>query len=226
MICPKCGLNNHDSFTFCAACGTPIAAQPAPQPENTWQQPAPQPENTWQQPAPQPENAWQPQPENTWQQPAPQPENAWQPQPENGWQQPDNSMPPPPKKSHKKLFITLGSIAAAIALILATWFGNLFGFRTWMTDFYISTFASPEVRLQYTYAKLAGKLGSAVSGVLETAADPGSVESTVSGTYTITDTMVEEGTYDYDAGFSFYGYDAAPYGDNYYYVSFSILGDY
>ncbi len=49
---------------------------------------------------------------------------------------------------------------------------------------------------------------------------------TVGGTYTITDTMVEEGTYDYDAGFSFYGYDAAPYGDNYYYVSFSILGDY
>ena len=189
MICPKCGLNNHDSFTFCAACGTPIAAQPAPQPENTWQQPAPQPENAWQQPAPQPENAWQqpaPQPENAWQQSAPQPENAWQPQPENGWQQPDKSMPPPPKKSHKKLFITLGSIAAAIALILATWFGNLFGFRTWMTDFYISTFASPEVRLQYTYAKLAGKLGSAVSGVLETAADPDSVESTISGTYTIT----------------------------------------
>ena len=48
----------------------------------------------------------------------------------------------------------------------------------------------------------------------------------IGGTYTITDTLVEECTYDYDAGFSFYGYDATPYGDNYYNVSIGILGEY
>ncbi len=42
------------------------------------------------------------------------------------------------------------------------------------------------------------------------------------GTYTITDTMAEEGTYDAEAGFSFYGYDATPYGDTYYNVSISV----
>ena len=44
----------------------------------------------------------------------------------------------------------------------------------------------------------------------------------IGGTYTITDTMVEEGTYDADAGFSFYGYDAAQYGGNYYNVELSV----
>ncbi|MBP3593734.1 MAG: hypothetical protein J6J44_04345 [Lachnospiraceae bacterium] len=45
------------------------------------------------------------------------------------------------------------------------------------------------------------------------------------GTYTITDTMAEEGTYDADAGFSFYGYDAAQYGDSYYNISINVYND-
>jgi len=42
------------------------------------------------------------------------------------------------------------------------------------------------------------------------------------GTYTITDTMVEDYTYDDENGFSFSGYDAAQYGSNYYNVGISI----
>lgn len=45
------------------------------------------------------------------------------------------------------------------------------------------------------------------------------------GTYTITDAMVEEGTYDTENGFSFYGYDAAQYGGNYYNISISAYSD-
>jgi hypothetical protein len=37
--------------------------------------------------------------------------------------------------------------------------------------------------------------------------------------------MVEEWIYDGDAGFSFYGYDGAEYGDSYYYVSVSAYND-
>lgn len=47
------------------------------------------------------------------------------------------------------------------------------------------------------------------------------VFKTIGGTYTITDTLVEEATYDAEAGFSFYGYDATPYGENYYNISIS-----
>lgn len=45
---------------------------------------------------------------------------------------------------------------------------------------------------------------------------------TVGGTYTLTDTLVEEGIYDGEAGFSAYGYDATPYGSNYYNVSLYV----
>ena len=37
--------------------------------------------------------------------------------------------------------------------------------------------------------------------------------------------MVEEGTYDTENGFSFYGYDAAQYGGNYYNISISTYND-
>lgn len=48
---------------------------------------------------------------------------------------------------------------------------------------------------------------------------------TLGGTYTITGDIAEAGTYDSDAGFSFYGYDAAEYGGNYYNISINAYND-
>lgn len=45
------------------------------------------------------------------------------------------------------------------------------------------------------------------------------------GTYTITDTLAEASTYDGDAGFSFYGYDASEFGENYYNISINVYND-
>lgn len=45
------------------------------------------------------------------------------------------------------------------------------------------------------------------------------------GTYTITDTLAEASTYDGDTGFSFYGYDASEFGENYYNISINVYND-
>lgn len=122
MICPNCHKEFPEDAKFCDVCGTPLVAQPQPEPEAV-----PQPEPQAQQ-IPQPAEQFVPQ-QDTYAQPEqvqPPVQTAYAPQPEpmpNQWvgqtEQPvqwEGQPAPAPKKSKKKFFI-IGGIAAGVAAI-------------------------------------------------------------------------------------------------------------
>ncbi len=167
MKCPNCKLENRDTARFCAVCGTPFTEAPqTPSAEEPIQ------------PAPQSEVVAEPI------QPMPQAEAPAEPIPESPqFETPEERAP---KKSHKRLWIALGSVAAVIAICLVTWFTNLFGLRDLTTDFYIANFTSNEVRLQYSYGKLASNTGENLLKNLATTAESGSEVRSSSGSFSLT----------------------------------------